>query len=96
MKAGFRVHGTFTLSSRSMFVVHGEITSGQVRSGMRVQHPAGLDVPVEGIDSVLLSASEGQEESALTFRYGDEAQLERWRGLRLEGQELQLVGPDAG
>ena len=39
---------------------------------------------------MLLSASEGRENPALTFKYRDEAQLARWQALPLAGQTLEL------
>ena len=52
MSAIFKVHQTFVLSSRSLFVFAGEIIQGVVRPGMdiriAVNDGLGMDIPVEG------------------------------------------------
>jgi len=90
MRARFLVEDTFQLSRLGIFVVHGRILDGTVRPGQRVRTPPGLDAPVDRVEFVLLSASEGRENPALTFKYRDEAQLARWQALPLAGQTLEL------
>jgi len=91
MPARFVVEDTFRLSRLGIFVVHGRILDGTIRPGQRVRTPPGLDAPVDRVEFVLLSASEGRENPALTFKYRDEAQLARWQALPLAGQTLELV-----
>lgn len=104
--AQFLVEDTFTIASRGLFVAHGKILSGTVRRGQSVTAPPGLTVPVDALEFVLLSATEGRENVALCFRYRDEEELARWRRLSLAGQTLELTDavegehhdpiPDAG
>ena len=88
------VKNTVRLSSRGVFVVHGRIIDGTISRGQRVHRPPGLDAPVAGVEFVLLSASEGRENPALTFKYRDEAQLARGQALDLMGQTLELEDGD--
>ena len=91
MSAHFLVEDTFRLARREIFVVHGRIVHGAVQRGQRVRAPSGLDAPVETVEFVLLSASEGRRENpALVFRYRDMDQLARWEALGLAGQTLEL------
>ena len=90
MSAHFLVEDTFRLARREIFVVHGRIVDGAVRSGQRVRAPSGLDAPVEAIEFVLLSVSPGRENPALVFRYRDVDELARWQALGLAGQTLEL------
>ena len=96
MPARFLVEDCFEIASRAVFVVHGRILDGSVRRGQRVREPAALDVPVDAVEFVLLSASEGRENPALTFRYSNAAQLARWQALGLRDQTLELQDPIAG
>jgi hypothetical protein len=98
MSARFLVEDTFRIPSRQLFVAHGRILAGTISAGQHVTVPLGLDAPVDAIEWVLLSASEGRENPALCFRYRDEAELAQWQGLGLAGQTLELTdaatGPD--
>ncbi len=96
MTARFLVNATFNLSSRAVFVVHGQVLEGAVRRGQRVRAPEGLDAEVEQIEFVLISAQKGRENPALVFRYRDETQLARWQSLSLEGQTLVLEDGESG
>lgn len=87
----FRVHGTFVLRSRSLFIARGIVVSGAVRAGQRVVHPEGLDAAVGGVEFALLSASGGAEQTALTFRFSNSAELARWHALVPTGVELTLA-----
>ncbi len=95
MSASFRVHGTFVLGTRALFIVRGVVAVGAVRAGQRVVHPAGIDAPVTGVEFALLSASGGADQTALTFRYASPAQLARWQALTTTGTELTLDDPTA-
>jgi hypothetical protein len=55
-----------------------------------------LDAPVESVESLLLSATEGRANPALTFTYRDETQVAKWLALGLVGHTLELEdGGDA-
>jgi hypothetical protein len=45
---------------------------------------------VAGVEVVLLSATEGRENPAVTFKYGSEDQLVRWQALARAGETLEL------
>jgi hypothetical protein len=90
MTTRFRVLGTFVLRSRSLFVVRGTVLDGTVRAGQRVVQPEGVDAVVGGVEKGLLNVSGGVEQTALTFRYANSAQLARWEALAATGAELTL------
>ncbi|HEX6749797.1 MAG TPA: hypothetical protein VF092_21070 [Longimicrobium sp.] len=92
--ARFRVNGVFSLRSRSIFVVHGEITEGTVRIGQRVLSPEALDAPVHALEFVLVSATTGQDDLALVFRFPDEETLARWTAAVEVGMEIVLEDRD--
>jgi hypothetical protein len=52
--------------------------------------PTGLDAPIASLEWVLLATPQRHDELALVFRC-DDAQLERWLALKLDGAELELV-----
>jgi hypothetical protein len=93
MDARFAVEGTFQLESRRAFVVHGQIIEGVIQVGQHVRAPAGIEVPVSAIGFILLSATEGRENPALSFCYRSEDELTRWRALILNGEVLELEEP---
>jgi translation elongation factor EF-Tu-like GTPase len=96
MPARFQVEDTFRSETRGLFVAHGRILDGTVRRGQRVVAPPGLPAPVDTVEFVLLSASEGRENVALCFRYRDDEQLAQWQSLGLAGQILELADSVAG
>ena len=100
MSARFRVEDTFHIQTRSLFVAHGRILAGTIRAGQRVVAPTGLHAPVDSVEWVLLSATEGRENPALCFKYQNERELAQWLALDLAGQTLELTdsgaGPDRG
>ena len=96
MPARFQVYETFLLQSRGLFVAHGNVLDGAVRRGQRVVAPPGIDVPVDAVEFVLLSATEGRENVALCFCYRDVEQLAQWQSLQLAGQILELADTIAG
>ena len=86
------VEGTFIVPSRRLFVVHGQIVEGAVRTGQLVVQPVGLAAPVHAVESVLLAASTGRANPALGFEYRDEGELSQWQALELQGETLELTG----
>lgn len=93
MSTTFRVHGSFVLGSRSLFVVRGVVITGTLGAGQVVVRPAGLDAPVTGVELRLRNPSGGADESALTFRYANPAQLARWQALVAVDTDLELAAP---
>ena len=96
MPAKFLVEDTFKLTSRGIFVAHGKILAGTVRRGQHVVVPPSLTARVDAVEFVLLSATEGRENVALCFRYRDDEELARWRGLGLGAQTLELADSGNG
>ena len=89
----FRVHGSFVIGARSLFIVRGIIAGGDVRIGQIVVRPEGIDSPVTAVESRLSSVSGGSDQTALMFRYTSRAQLGRWEALARPGVELTLADP---
>ena len=97
MPARFQVDDTFEITSRRLFVAHGTTLAGTVHPGQRVVVPSGLNVPVDAVESVLLSATEGRANVALCFRYRTDEELAQLQSLDLAGQTLELtVGATGG
>jgi translation elongation factor EF-Tu-like GTPase len=91
MPARFQVEDTFEIASRRIFVAHGKVLTGTVHRGQQVVVPSGLSAPVDAVESVLLSATEGRENVALCFRYHGDEDLAQWQSLGLAGQTLELT-----
>ena len=91
--ATFLVRGIFVLGTRSLFIVRGTVTSGTVRAKQRVIGLPGLDGEVQSVEAKLLDITGGAAQSALTFHYGKQAELARWRTLVTEGALLTLGAP---
>ena len=89
--ASFRVHGSFVLRSRALFVLRGIVTAGSVSAGQRVVEPKAIDAPVTGVEAGLSDMSGGERQTALTFRYASPAQLTRWQAATPEGTVLTLA-----
>ena len=89
----FRVRDTFVLSSRSLFVVAGDIDAGIVGVGQTIRSPILIDEPAHAVESVLHSASTGESSVGLCFRYPDDATLTRWREVLRKGMLLELSEP---
>ena len=96
MSARFRVEDTFLIPTRSIVVAHGQILAGTVYAGQRAVSANGFDAPVNAIEFVLLSATEGRENPALCFKYQSDIELAQWLALDLAGQTLELTdsGPE--
>ncbi|MDB4909423.1 MAG: hypothetical protein JWO39_246 [Gemmatimonadetes bacterium] len=91
--ATFLVRGIFILGMRSLFIVRGTVASGTVRAKQRVIGLPGMDAEVQSVEARLLDVSGGASQTALTFHYTKQAQLERWKSLVLEGSLLSLAAP---
>jgi hypothetical protein len=91
--ATFLVRGIFILGTRSLFIVRGTVVSGTVRAKQRVIGIPGLDAEVQSVEARLLDVNGGASQTALTFHYTRQAQLERWKSLVNEGSLLSLAAP---
>jgi sulfate adenylyltransferase subunit 1 (EFTu-like GTPase family) len=92
--ATFLVRGIFILGTRSLFIVRGTVASGTVHAKQRVMGLPGMDAEVQSVEARLLDVNGGAAQTALTFRYAKQAQLERWKSLIGEGTLLSLGAPD--
>jgi hypothetical protein len=88
--ATFLVRGIFVLGTRSLFIVRGSVVSGTVRAKLRVIGLPGMEGEVQSVESNLLDINGGAPQSALTFHYGKQAELARWKSLVSEGALLTL------
>lgn len=93
--ARFLVRGLLVLGTRSLFIVRGTVVSGVARAGYRIVGVPGMDAPVFSVESGLLDVNGGAAQTALTFRYANQAQLARWRTQIAEGALLTLGAPPA-
>jgi hypothetical protein len=89
----FLVRGIFVLGTRSLFIVRGTVTSGTVRAKQRVIGLPGMEGEVQSVEANLLDIEGGASQCALTFHYGKQAELARWRSLVAEGALLTLGAP---
>lgn len=78
---------------RSLFIVRGTVASGSVRAKQRVIGPPGMDAEVQSVEERLLDVDGGPPQTALTFHYGKQAQLARWKSLIDEGTLISLAAP---
>jgi len=91
--ATFLVRGIFILGTRSLFIVRGIVISGTPRAKQRVIAPSGMDAQVQSVEERLLDVNGGAAQTALTFHYSKQAQLQRWKSLIDEGTLLSLAHP---
>lgn len=89
----FKVDHCFVLESRSVFVLAGEITHGQIRLGMKIRLGAADDadeVEISGLEFVKFADSRPEAETAVCLRWGSYEQLASFRALNLAGQTLNV------
>jgi hypothetical protein len=89
MPAIFKVHQTFVLNSRSLFVFAGEIIQGAMRPGMNIHISAndglGMDIPVQGIEFL---RKDGGELVALTVALEDQSDADFLQQFDVVGETL--------
>ena len=95
MSATFKVDRCFVLPHRGLFVLAGAIAEGMVQIGMHAElgeAEGGFAARVHGVEFVdRLTGIPGTSGPALTFSYGNEAELQRWRSIEWPGRELRLT-----
>lgn len=91
--ATFLVRGIFILGTRSLFIVRGTVVSGAPRAKQRVIGLPGMEAEVQSVEERLLDVNGGAAQTALTFHYSKQAQLQRWKSLIDEGTLLSLASP---
>lgn len=89
MVTEFEVHEAIVLEERGLVALAGEVREGTPRTGMRATLAEGdrFDARVHGVE--FLEEVAGTE-PALTFSYGDEETLERWRSIDWPGRRVRL------
>jgi len=92
--ATFLVRGVLVLGTRSLFIVRGTVVSGTARAKQRVIGLPGMDAEVQSVEERLLDVNGGAPQTALTFHYAKQAQLQRWTSLIDEGTLLSLAAPE--
>jgi hypothetical protein len=90
--ARFRVRGTWWFGSRCLWIVYGEIESGEIRPGMTA---AAVDAdpfvaPVDRLGWMLISVSAGVEHLALVFRPRSRRELDAWRARSWEDRSIAI------
>lgn len=90
MSARFRVADAFSIESRRLFVLAGEIVDGVVRPGMSVlidfNDVVQMHAPIVGVEEI--RASDPRKSVGLTIDYEDDLGLALWRGLNIGGGEV--------
>jgi hypothetical protein len=92
--ATFLVRGIFVLGTRSLFIVRGTVVSGTPRARQRVIGLPGMDGEIQSVEERLLDVNGGASQTALTFHYTKQAQLQRWQSLIDEGTLLSFGAPE--
>ena len=94
MTAVFRVHDTFDLPRRRVFVLRGEILAGTIRTGMLLHMPLnkGFDItaPIAAVESID-GPSFGAATVGLLLSYNDPTERDFFNEWAGAGEEL-LVG----
>jgi hypothetical protein len=92
MASTFAVHRALALSDRGLFAVTGEISEGNVQTGMLASLPEGgpgaFRERVHGVE--YLDHPDARGKPCLTFHYRDPAKLGRWMAIDWTGQTLSL------
>ncbi|MBL8558460.1 MAG: hypothetical protein JNM47_07050 [Hyphomonadaceae bacterium] len=89
----FKVDHCFVLESRSIFVLAGEITEGQIRLGMKIRLGAADDadeVEIFDLEFVRFTDRRPEAETAVCLRWDSDEQLASFRALNLAGQTLSV------
>lgn len=96
MEARFLVQRTYLLPSRSLFVLEGSITEGNVQPGMslliRFNRSLSMACKIEGVEFVRGSET---ERVALTVRYDDADEGEFLQGFNISNEEVLVSNAEA-
>jgi hypothetical protein len=93
MTSQFKAAGTFHLRSRRMFVIYGDILSGDVRSGMYLALPMNPGFAVTGrIASVEFVDVVPQQRAyvGLVMDYDDPQELGFWEAMNISDEVLEI------
>ena len=94
--ATFLVRGIFVLGTRPLFIVRGIVVSGALRAKQRVTGLPGMDAQVQSVEANLLDINGGEAQSALTFHYAKQAELNRGPQLLAAADVPSLADPLCG
>jgi|GEM_PF-1477571 len=91
MPALFNAKASFSIPSRRLFVISGEILSGIVKKGMtmkvRMNSAFALSLPIEGVEVV--TKKEGSE-VGLTTLCRDADELSMLQSLNIGGEQIEI------
>ena len=76
----FIINKTFSLSTRKMFVVTGDVACGNISAGMSLESKK-HDIYLK-VNSIEMLTTSNEERLALTFVYNDSAELRRLQKLK--------------
>ena len=95
MPALFNAKASFSIPSRLLFVISGDILSGVVKKGMtmkvRMNSSFALSLPIEGVE--VLTKKEGSE-IGLTTLCRDAEELTLLQGLKIRGEQIEIEDPE--
>lgn len=92
MTAKFHAIGTFTIDTRNLFVIYGDIVDGVVKAGMFLNVPLNsavtIDDPIHSVEFV--DRSDGSH-VALAFKLDDPNDAAVWKGLNIADELLEIT-----
>lgn len=97
MDGMLKVVGSFELKARSLFVVFGSLTEGELRPGMKIALALG-DISITGsiaTGEVVDFVAHGESFPAITLHCDDPDDLEIWRSAIAEGVVIEASSDDA-
>jgi hypothetical protein len=94
MPALFNAKASFSIPSRLLFVINGDILSGVVKKGMaiklRMNSSFVLSLPIDGVEFV--TKKEGSD-VGLTIACRDADELSILQGLNMGGEQIEIDEP---
>lgn len=91
MPALFNANASFSIPSRRLFVISGDIVSGVVKKGMsikvRIKSSLAISLPIEGVE--IVTKKEGSE-IGLTTVCRDADELSMLLGLKISGEQIEI------
>jgi len=90
--ARFFIHATFSIVGKSLFVLCGEIISGEIATGMELHLPhtpnVGKTLKVHSLEHV--HGPENQSQVGLTVQYKDDDELSFLKSLNIDQTEVSV------
>ncbi len=92
--ASFVVRQVFKISSRSLFVMAGDVSDGAVKAGMKAALYDDRGVvhcfPIAAVEFITYAEGYSGGEIALCIQYDDGAHLKRLQSLALQGTHVEI------